>query len=123
MKNLKEFYIQNIIIILSFNSNFKTKLTETNNEGLIDFKSFMKYLKSYSDSMSSDEHKLSELLRMYDKDNNGYLDVDEFKNIMSSVNETISEQDLIDIFGHDGTQKITITGKRKSIFYYWFVRI
>jgi len=59
----------------------------------------MKYLKSDSDFISSDKHKLRELLRMYDKENNGYLDVNEFKNIMNSVNETISEQDLIDIFG------------------------
>ncbi|GAA5801031.1 hypothetical protein HPULCUR_006473 [Helicostylum pulchrum] len=66
---------------------------DADNNGHIDFEEFLSLVKTLK-SESDDTDDLQEAFKVFDADGNGVIDRNELHKVMSSLNETLTEQEL-----------------------------
>jgi calmodulin len=82
--------------------------------GTIDFEEFQQMMLKRGGSQSDQDEELKEAFRVFDKDGNGYISRLELKQVMSSLGEKLSEEELDAMMKEadiDGDGQVNFEGK------------
>lgn len=91
---------------------------DTNKDGKIDFTEFRTKLSFINKTLSKDDQFL-QAFRMFDKDGNGYISSSELRNVMLSLGEKLSDEELDDMIASadiDGDGQVNYEEFVKIIF-------